>query len=75
MIHAEINLSDLSVKGLEEMRFLSVKPHFNEDAFHLVVDVMVPKEHGIGNLKINLRLGTWIIGGEGIKIEIINSND
>lgn len=74
-IHADITVSNVNTYGLAKTRFLAVRPQRSPDFFRLEVDIEMPKILIEGEYVAKGSLGTFLIGGEGMLIEIGNIDE
>lgn len=64
-IYGRVSLSNVINKGLTNISFLSVRPHFLDDGFRLEIDSNVPKMFVKGNCKAEGKVGGFQMGGKG----------
>lgn len=69
-IYGKVVLSNVINKGLTNVKFFSVKPHFLDDGFRLEIDSNVPKMYIKGDCKAEGKIGGFQMGGKGTKINL-----
>lgn len=65
-LRGTLSATNTKTHGFADARFLSVKPEFENDVFHLIIDCEVPKILIEGEYKAAGQLGSFPIGGTGI---------
>jgi len=73
ILHAEVILSNVTVRGLLKTHFNDVRAHFLDDVFRLEIDADVPKMFLKGFMKMDGFLSTFRIADKGTIINSIQS--
>ncbi|XP_020278639.1 uncharacterized protein LOC109852161 [Pseudomyrmex gracilis] len=65
VIHAELNITNLTLKGLKNNQLTNVRTHLADDVFRVEIDFNIPKLYMDGYSSIEGRLGPFTLKGKG----------
>ncbi|XP_014487803.1 PREDICTED: uncharacterized protein LOC106751431 [Dinoponera quadriceps] len=64
-LHAEVTVSNATIKGYEMIRFMNVRPHFLNEIFRLEINIRISRVLVDGICEAYGNLGPFRIGGKG----------